>query len=136
MKTARNIAAALLFGALGLMHPASNAEEARLGGVKRINLLQNDLSVSGRQVIQVLVSFAPGLTAQAHSHHGEEIVYVVEGVLEYQLEGKPPVTLKAGDALFIPNGTIHSVKNVGNGNASELATYIVEKGMPLVTLAE
>jgi quercetin dioxygenase-like cupin family protein len=44
------------------------------------------------------------------------------------------VTLKAGGALFIPAGTIHSAKNVGSGNAAELATYLVEKGKPLVAL--
>ena len=70
-----------------------------------------------------------------HSHPGEEIVYVIEGVLEYQVEGQPPVTLKAGEVLFIPAGTIHAAKNVGSGNAAELATYIVEKGKPLVVLA-
>ena len=70
-----------------------------------------------------------------HSHPGEEIAYVIEGSLEYQLEGKPPVTLKAGETLFIPAGTIHSAKNVGSVNAAELATYIVEKGKSLVTPA-
>ena len=73
----------------------------------------------------------PGCVAPKHSHPGEEIVYVIEGLLEYQLEGRPPVTLKAGEVLFIPAGTIHSAKNVGSGNAAELATYIVEKGKPL-----
>ena len=58
----------------------------------------------------------------------------MEGLLEYQVEGKPPVTLKAGEALFIPAGTIDSAKNVGSGNAAELATYIVEKGKPLIVL--
>jgi quercetin dioxygenase-like cupin family protein len=57
-------------------------------------------------------------------------------LLEYQLEGKPPVTLRAGEVLFIPAGTIHSAKNVGSVNAAELATYIVEKGKPLVTPAK
>ena len=52
-----------------------------------------------------------------------------------EVEGKPPVTLKAGDVLFIPAGTIHAAKNVGSGNAAELATYVVEKGKPLVELA-
>jgi mannose-6-phosphate isomerase-like protein (cupin superfamily) len=46
------------------------------------------------------------------------------------------VTLKAGDVLFIPYGTIHSAKNVGSVNAAELATYVVEKGKPLVELAK
>jgi quercetin dioxygenase-like cupin family protein len=71
-----------------------------------------------------------------HSHPGEEIIYVLEGSLEYEVEGKPPVTLKAGDVLFIPAGTVHSARNVGSGLGSELATYIVEKGKPLVALVK
>jgi quercetin dioxygenase-like cupin family protein len=71
-----------------------------------------------------------------HTHPGEEIIYVLAGAIEYQVEGKPPVTLKAGDVLFIPAGTIHAAKNVGGDTASELATYIVEKGKPLLTLVK
>ncbi len=77
------------------------------------------------------VDIAPGVLAPNHSHPGEEAVYVIEGLLEYRLEGEPPVTLKAGEVLFIPAGKVHSAKNVGNVNAAELATYIVEKGKPL-----
>ena len=44
--------------------------------------------------------------------------------------------VKAGEALFIPYGTPHAVKNVGSGNAVELATYIVEKGKPLFVLGK
>lgn len=105
-------------------------------GIKRTDLLQNDLVVSGREVIQVRVDFAPGVAFPPHSHPGEEIAYVIEGVLEYQLEGKPPVTLKAGESLFIPAGAVHSAKNVGSSNAAELATYIVEKGKPLVKIVK
>jgi quercetin dioxygenase-like cupin family protein len=76
------------------------------------------------------------VVAPAHKHPGEEIVYAIEGLLEYRLEGKPPVTLKAGEVLFIPAGTIHAAKNVGSGNGAELATYIVEKGKPLVELVK
>jgi quercetin dioxygenase-like cupin family protein len=84
----------------------------------------------------VLVEFAPGVSFPRHAHPGEEIVYVTEGVLEYQLDGKPPVTLKAGEVLFIPDGRVHAVKNVGSGKAAELATYIVEKDKPLLAIAE
>jgi quercetin dioxygenase-like cupin family protein len=38
--------------------------------------------------------------------------------------------------LFIPAGAVHAVRNVGNGNAAELATYVVEKGKPILTLVE
>lgn len=109
---------------------------AQSSGIKRTDLQRNDLSVPGREVIQTRVDFDPGASFGRHSHPGEEIVYVIEGVLEYQVEGKAPVTLKAGDVLFIPAGAIHAVKNVGDRNGAELATYFVQKGKPLLVIAE
>lgn len=38
-----------------------------------------------------------GVPFAKHWHPGEEIIYVLEGSLQYQIEDKPPVTLKAGD---------------------------------------
>ena len=103
-------------------------------GIRRTDLLRDDLSVPGREVLQVRVDFDPGAVFPKHHHPGEEIVFMIEGLLEYEVEGKPRVTLKAGDVLFIPAGAAHRVKNIGGGNAAELATYIVEKGKPLITL--
>ena len=77
-----------------------------------------------------------GFSPPLHTHPGEEIIYVLEGTLEYQIEGKPPVRVKAGDVLFVPAGAIHAAKNVGTGNGAELATYVVEKGKPLITLVK
>lgn len=45
------------------------------------------------------------------------------------------MTLKAGEVLFIPAGTVHPAKNAGSIVGKELATYIVEKGKSLLTLA-
>ena len=128
----RVLAAALVAGSVLTLQVA----QAQFPGLKRAGLMQKDLSVPGREVVQVRVEFPPGLVAASHSHPGEELVYVIEGVFEYHLEGEPVVTLKAGDVLFIPAGKNHTVKNVGSGNAAELATYIVEKGKPLVVLAK
>ena len=116
--------------------PAGGAPSAQLPGITRTDLMQYDLSVPGREVIQALVGIPPGEAAPRHWHPGEELVYVVEGLLEYQLDGRPPVTLKAGEVLFIPYGAVHAVKNVGSGNAAELATYFAEKGKPLLVLAK
>jgi quercetin dioxygenase-like cupin family protein len=113
---------------------APRGVSAQQPGVKRTDLQRHDLSVPGREAVQVRVDLAPGVAFGKHTHPGEEIIYVLEGSLEYQIEGKPPVTLKAGDVLFIPAGTIHSARNVGSATGSELATYIVEKGKPLLTL--
>ena len=129
MKTTRimSVAAVIVAGGL-VLHTA----QAQAPGITRTDLQRHDLSVPGREVVQVRVDFSPGVVAPRHSHPGEEIVYAIEGLLEYQVEGKPPVTLKAGEVLFIPAGAVHAVRNVGRGNAAELATYIVEKGKPLV----
>ncbi|MDP1584660.1 MAG: cupin domain-containing protein [Bradyrhizobium sp.] len=137
MKTLRIfVATAALFIATGSTLPAAQAHEVSLGDIKRTNLLRNDLSAAGREVIQVLVEFGPGVSAVRHSHPGEELVYVTEGALEYQLDGRPPLTVKAGEVLFIPHGTPHAVKNVGSVKAAEIATYIVEKGKPLLVLGK
>ena len=89
----------------------------------------------GREVIQVRVDLDPGHTFPGHTHPGEEIIYVIEGTWQYQVDGKP-VTARAGDVLFVPAKTIHSAKNVGSTRAAELATYVVEKGQPLLTLVK
>lgn len=132
MTSIRAVALAVFVATGGLALQAA----AQLPGVTRTDLQQHDLSVPGREVLQVRVGIAAGSTAPRHSHPGEEIVYVLDGTLEYRLDGRPPVTLKAGDVLFIPAGTPHAVTNVGPGNAVELATYIVEKGKPLLVLVE
>jgi quercetin dioxygenase-like cupin family protein len=133
MKTSHLLATAtLIAGGAFALHVA----QAQAPGITRTDLQRHDLSASGREVIQVRVDFAPGVAAPSHSHPGEEIVYAIEGSMEYQLEGRPAVTLKAGEVLFISAGTVHTVKNVGTVNAAELATYVVEKGKPLVVLAK
>jgi quercetin dioxygenase-like cupin family protein len=133
MNTTRFMAIAVLIVASGLGLQVAQAQQP---GIGRTELQRHDLSVPGREVIQVRVGFQPGVAFPRHKHPGEEIVNVLEGSLEYQIEGKAPVTLKTGDVLFIPAGTIHTARNVGRGNGSELATYIVEKGKPLVVLVE
>lgn len=114
-----------------VLHAASPPSD----GIKRTDLQRHDLSVAGREVIQVRVDIAPGVTFPDHSHPGEEIVYVIEGVLEYRIDGGSAVRLGPGEVLFIPAGAIHSAKNPSNSNAAELATYVVEKNKSLVVLA-
>jgi quercetin dioxygenase-like cupin family protein len=108
----------------------------QLPGISRTDLQQHDLSVPGREVVQNRVDIGPDVPFVRHKHPGEEIIYVLEGSLEYQVDGRPPTTLEAGDVFFVPAETVHAVKNVGSGNAAELATYFVEKGKPLVVPVE
>ena len=104
-------------------------------GVKRTDLQRHDLSIKGRETVQARIDIAPGVTAPWHRHPGEEVIYVIEGTLEYQLEGQSAATFKAGEVLFVPAGVAHKAHNPGTTNGAELATYIVEKEKPLVMLA-
>jgi quercetin dioxygenase-like cupin family protein len=133
MKNKKNILtiAVAIIGLTQLIFPRLALSQS---GVNRYDLQKHDLSIPGREVVQVRVEFDSGAVFSKHNHPGEEIVYVIEGVFEYLLEGQEAVILKAGDVLFIPYGTPHLVKNIGSGIAKELATYIVEKGKPLLEI--
>lgn len=109
---------------------------AQQPGVKRTELQRHDLSIPGREVIQVRVEMDPGVALPMHSHPGEEVVYVIEGTWEFQVEGKDTMTLKAGDVAFVPMGLKHAAKNIGSSKGAALATYVVEKGKPLVVPAK
>jgi quercetin dioxygenase-like cupin family protein len=90
-------AAMLIAGSDLALHTA----HAQHVGSKRTELQYHDLSAPVRQVIQVRVEFDPGEVTPEHTHPGEEIIYVLEGTLEYRIGGKP-VSVKPGDVLFVP----------------------------------
>ena len=124
----------MIFGAAAALQ-ATAPPPARPAGTARTDLQRHDLSVPGWESLQALVSFAPGSSFPRHKHPGEEIIYVTQGTIEYEVAGKP-VVVKAGEVLFIPNGVVHAARNPGTEPAAELATYVVRKGQPLVELTE
>ena len=83
-----NILTTPMFAAAALTAIAGLAL-AQASNVKRIDLQRNDLSIPGREAVQAIVEIAPGTTAAKHSHPGEEIIYVLEGTLVYEIDGRP-----------------------------------------------
>ena len=133
MKATRIIAAAALVIGSAFALPVGQAQQV---GARRIDLQRHDLSVTGREVIQTIVEpWRRDDGPEAHPSRRRDHLRARRH-LEYTVEGKPPVTLKAGDVLFIPAGAVHSARNVGTTKGAELATYIVEKGKPLVTVVK
>jgi quercetin dioxygenase-like cupin family protein len=133
MKTGRIFAVAVLIVTGALVLRVARSQQT---AIKRTELQRRDLGIPGREVIQMRGDFPAGAAVPRHTHPGEELVYVLEGTLEFQLEGQPPVTLKPGEVLFVPAGTVHTAKNVNSGSSAALSTYIVEKGKPLLTLVQ
>ncbi|HET7362218.1 MAG TPA: cupin domain-containing protein [Burkholderiales bacterium] len=109
---------------------------AQQPGFTRKMLQDQDLSVSERHAVQALAEFVPGGAAGKHTHPGEELGYVLEGTLQLEIAGQPPRTVNAGEAFFVPAGLVHDGKNIGNGPAKVLATYVVEKGKPVASPAK
>ena len=113
---------------------SSSAEQ--MSGITRTDLQRHDLSAPGREVIQNRVGISPEAPLVKHWHPGEEIIYVLEGTLEYTIDGQSTITASAGEGLTVPPETVHSVRNTGSGPAAELATYIVEKGKPFLVVVD
>ena len=120
---------ALLIVAAG-MQTTSTAQPPAF---KRAVLQKADLSVPGREAVTAMAEIPGGVRVGKHTHPGEEIGYVAEGTLKLEVEGKPSLMLKAGDAYFVEAGRPHDATNEGTGIAKVIATYIVEKGKPLAT---
>ncbi len=119
--------------ALGAVTWGARALQAQQPGFKRVPLQTHDLTIPNHEVVQVRGEFNAGAGTPKHTHPGEEAGYVLEGTIVMELEGKPPMTLKAGDVFFIPAGKVHAAKNSGTATAKVLSTYVVEKGKPLAT---
>jgi quercetin dioxygenase-like cupin family protein len=111
---------------------ATPAAPVQIPGIDRTDLQHSELSAPGRVMIQNRVAISREAQPIRHKHPGEEIIYVLEGSLEYRIDGREPRTYTAGEALTVPAETAHSV----HGDGTELATYIVEAGKPFIVLAD
>ena len=125
----------LLVATLTVGCAALTTAQPRPQGTTRTDLQRYDLSIPGREVLQARVDFAPGSSFPRHKHPGEELIYVITGTIDYEINGKW-VTVKAGDVLFVPDGVVHAARNTSTEPAAELATYVLEKGKPLTTFVE
>lgn len=56
-------------------------------GVKRIDLQKHNLSTPGHEMVQARIDFEAHSAFGNHFHPGEEVIYVLEGSLEYKIEG-------------------------------------------------
>ena len=127
---------ALLIGiAAGMFgHQTLMAQE----GFSRTILQQKNLEgVKGREIILFSAETAPGGMSGRHSHSGPELLYVVEGALTMESDGKPPVTVKAGESHYSPAGQVHNAKNLSATDKVKVVGFWVGKnGRPLASPAK
>ena len=107
---------------------------AATAGVKRKVLSQIDGPTPGYVTIAVELEIDANAIVARHTHPGIESTVFVTGSGELLVDGQPAKPFKAGDAIQVPPGAIHSVKN-GPTATKGIGTYIVEKGKPLASPA-
>ena len=66
-------------------------------------------------------SDSAGSTYSTHSHAEDQSHWIISGKLELNVEGVGVVLLEAGDRDFMPAGTDHSARVVGN----EAVVYLI-----------
>ncbi len=111
------------------------AGAAHAQGIKRTPLQKVEFP-DGYETVTAIAEVPAGGASGRHTHPGAETGYVLEGDLELDIDGKPPVKLKAGDSYQIPPGAIHDAKNPGDKPVKILGIYIVTKGKPLAEAAK
>jgi quercetin dioxygenase-like cupin family protein len=104
--------------------------------VTRKILLKQDSPVPGYEEDLVMVGIPPGGREGRHTHPGSVIIYVQEGTLTFDYEGKPTATYNPGDSLYVEPDKIHEGINKGNTPVKVIATFLVKKGVPLTTQAQ
>ena len=99
----------------------------------RTVLQRHDTTATGYEAVLVKLEIPAGGREGRHTHPGLAFVYVEQGILTLDYEGKPTTTYKAGDSFILEPGKIHEGINNGNSPVKAVATFIVAKGASLTT---
>lgn len=85
-----------------------------------------------REGVEMLIEIPPGVSSARHSHPGDDFGYVIAGTIVLQVDGNPPLTVKAGETFFTARGRVHNARSIGPAAARVVDTYIIDEGKPVV----
>ena len=112
---------------------AGNGSAGAQAIVRKV-LLQQD-GPPGYQTVLTSVEIPVGVSEVRHTHPGMLVVYVIEGMLALESEGRPRTAYKPGESFYVEAGKIHQGINTGNVPVKIVATLVAEKGKPLSATA-
>jgi len=119
--------------ALGLMlivGDRPSMAQQQQSAIQRKTLLQQDATITGYQATINIVEIPVGVSETRHTHPGPLAVYVLEGTLILEHEGRPTTTYKTGDAVLIEAGKVHRGINTGTVPVKLVASLTSEKDKP------
>ena len=109
------------------------APAAQAPTVTRKILLKQDAAIPGYEQDLVKVEIPVGGREGRHTHPGSVMIYVEEGTLTFDYEGKPTATYNPGDSLYVEPDKIHEGINNGKTTVKVVASFLVKKGVPLTS---
>jgi quercetin dioxygenase-like cupin family protein len=121
-------------GVLGNRMSSAQENDNLKGGkiLQRIDLK----GAPGWEAILVDRPLPAGAESGKHTQSGNEIVYIAEGAVIFEAQGKPAKTLKPGESFTTTDGEAHNVKNASKTEpAKALAFYVAKKGTMLEELS-
>ena len=130
MKVVPLVFVVMAFSTLALLPVTPAAQQPT---VTRKILLKQDSPVPGYEEALVMVEIPSGGREGRHTHPGSVIIYVQEGTLTFDNEGKPTATYKPGDSLYVEPDKIHEGRNNGSAPVKVLATFLLKKGLPMTS---
>jgi quercetin dioxygenase-like cupin family protein len=83
-------------------------------------------AVWGEKTMMTFFEFQPHATLPPHKHPHEQITYVIEGEIEFTVEGETR-TLRKGDGIVILSDQTHSAKVLGRPARAVDAWYPVRE---------
>jgi quercetin dioxygenase-like cupin family protein len=133
IKTVTLVFVVVAFSSLALLPVTPAAQQP---AVTRKILLKQDSPIPCYEEDLVTVEIPPGGREGRHTHPGSVIIYVQEGTLKFDCEGKPTATYKPGDSFYVDPDKIHEGRNDGNATVKVLATFLLKKGLPMTSQAQ
>jgi quercetin dioxygenase-like cupin family protein len=95
------LGAGLGYPAVAQQHGAAAPDIAKPNLV--LQQIVEELPQDDKQTVRVMTAtFKPGDKTVYHTHRFPVTVYVLEGAFTLELDGRPPLTVKAGEALVEP----------------------------------
>lgn len=118
--------------AVGMLLGAIAGQALSAQHVKISTLLTSDLAgLEGKEALVQIVEVAPDGALPKHYHPGHEVSYVLSGAATLEIEGRPPLNLKAGDVFHIPPKAVHWGRSSGAEPVKVVVFRIHEKGQPV-----
>jgi len=100
---------------------------------KRNVLVKDDMApMPATTAYLIEVELAPGAESGRITHPGQEFFYVSSGEAIFEVEGKPPQTLKPGMGIHVEPGVVHYSRNPSKTEPFKyVAFFVIERGKPV-----